>query len=103
MNGTTIEYQDDRQKDVSAEDTAAITEQVDEPNPSGRTYWRLTGGFAALALVVALSAAATGTVVHQLDISGSTQSATSATAAMRAAESASTSAWMTSSRSPSRT
>jgi len=81
MNGTTIEYQDDGQKDVSAEDAAAITEQVDEPNPSGRTYWRLTGGFAALALVVALSAAATGTVVHQLDSSGSPQGATSATAA----------------------
>lgn len=86
MNDTIHEYRDDGPARISADttqadasDAEAVTEHVDEPNPSGRTYWRLTGGFAALALLVALSAATAGTIVHHLDGSGTTQLTATAT------------------------
>jgi S1-C subfamily serine protease len=96
MNDNINEYQDDGRADVTTveegntvADNGASAVRVDEPNASGRTYWRLTGGpavVAALTLVVALSAATAGTVVHHLDGSGATKrtTTTAATAATAA-------------------
>jgi putative serine protease PepD len=89
MNDNINEYRDDGQAESIAEVTTVdedntttdtIALHVGEPSASGRTYWRLTGGFAALALVVALSAGTAGTVVHHLDSSGATQVAATAAA-----------------------
>jgi S1-C subfamily serine protease len=95
MNDSINEYQDDGRADITTvEEDNTVAEngasavRVDEPNASGRTYWRLTGGpavVAALTLVVALSAATAGTVVHHLDGSGATKGTTTTAATAAAA------------------